>query len=270
MDMLQLLESALAEWSQSVAGVMQRESQKRPAHKGPLAEIEFWRERNAVLSSLHEQLNLPAFKRVIALLEEHSDDRNLMAAFKSQLSELAKLASEARDNVKFLGTLERHFKNIAQGPLVGILDTLPPMMNALRMVWIISRHYSDDQRMGSLFQRIGREVRAASRGTNGCTRHGMAGWQCCALCIMVVCSDCKGVSGRPVRAHPDKPGSAWRQCMSYAVHVPGLLVKCMPSTHSGLQFAMLNYAVLMHVYFAELYTSLACAHSVCCIATHHP
>ncbi len=31
-------------------------------------------------------------------------------------------------------------------------------MNALRMVWIISRHYSDDQRMGSLFTRIGREV----------------------------------------------------------------------------------------------------------------
>lgn len=39
-----------------------------------------------------------------------------------------------------------------------ILDTLPPMMNALRMVWIISRHYSDDQRMGALFQRIGREI----------------------------------------------------------------------------------------------------------------
>lgn len=38
---------------------MQRESQKQPAGKGPLAEIEFWRERNAALSSLHEQLNLP-------------------------------------------------------------------------------------------------------------------------------------------------------------------------------------------------------------------
>jgi dynein heavy chain len=59
-----------------------------------------------------------------------------------QLSELTKLATEARDNVKFLTTLERHFKNIASGPLNGILDTLPPMMNALRMVWIISRHYS--------------------------------------------------------------------------------------------------------------------------------
>lgn len=29
-----------------------------------------------------------------------------------------------------------------------------PMMNALRMVWIISRHYSDDAKMGGLFARI--------------------------------------------------------------------------------------------------------------------
>ncbi len=60
--------------------------------------------------------------------------------------------------MKFLTTLERHFKNVAGGPLAGILDTLPPMMNALRMVWIISRHYSDDVRMGALFCRIAREI----------------------------------------------------------------------------------------------------------------
>lgn len=31
-------------------------------------------------------------------------------------------------------------------------------MNALRMVWIISRHYSDDARMGALFARIANEL----------------------------------------------------------------------------------------------------------------
>ncbi len=77
---------------------------------------------------------------------------------RAQLAELTKLSAESRDNVKFLTTLERHFKNVTSGPLQGILDTLPPMMNALRMVWIISRHYSDDQRMGNLFQRIAREI----------------------------------------------------------------------------------------------------------------
>ena len=68
------------------------------------------------------------------------------------------VTEEARDNLKFLTTLERHFKNITSGPLPGILDTLPPTMNALRMVWIISRYYSDDMRMGALFKRIGQEI----------------------------------------------------------------------------------------------------------------
>ena len=58
-DTVQQLEQYMAEWSQVLASVMQRESQKHPVGKGPLAEIEFWRERNAVLSSLYEQLNLP-------------------------------------------------------------------------------------------------------------------------------------------------------------------------------------------------------------------
>lgn len=35
-----------------------------------------------------------------------------------------------------------------------MVDTMLPMMNALRMVWIISRHYSDDAKMGRLFRQI--------------------------------------------------------------------------------------------------------------------
>ena len=76
----------------------------------------------------------------------------------SLLVPVLQLTLEARDNLKFLTTLERHFKNIMYGPLPGILDTLPPMMNALRMVWIISRHYSDDVTMGALFQRVAQEI----------------------------------------------------------------------------------------------------------------
>lgn len=71
---------------------------------------------------------------------------------------LWQVTEEARDNLKFLTTLERHFKNITSGPLPAIVDTLPPTMNALRMVWIISRYYSDDMRMGALFKRIGQEI----------------------------------------------------------------------------------------------------------------
>jgi dynein heavy chain len=109
---------------------------------------------------------------------------NLMTAFKEQLQDLVKLYVEAKENIKFLSTLERHFKNISRGSLrfalgIGrgcgaplstadlapralvlsvILETIPPMMNSLRMIWIISRHYSKDDRMGPLMKLIAQEI----------------------------------------------------------------------------------------------------------------
>ncbi|WIA10356.1 hypothetical protein OEZ85_010548 [Tetradesmus obliquus] len=157
-DVIHTFEETVAEWSSTLSDVMQRESEKRPQGKGPLAEIDFWRARSAVLSGLWEQLSMRAAADIIEVVEAGSDDRNLMAAFKGQMAELGKLVHEARDNVKFLTTLERHFRSVSSGPLAGILDTLPPLMNALRMVWIISRHYSDDARMGALFARIATEL----------------------------------------------------------------------------------------------------------------
>jgi len=67
---------------------------------------------------------------------------------------------EAKENVKFLATLERHFKNISQarGSLTAISDTLPSMMNAIRMVWVISRYYNTDKRMIPLMELIAQEI----------------------------------------------------------------------------------------------------------------
>lgn len=39
-----------------------------------------------------------------------------------------------------------------------VIDTIPSMMNALRMVWIISRHYNRDERMVPLMERIAWEL----------------------------------------------------------------------------------------------------------------
>lgn len=45
----------------------------------------------------------------------------LLSTFRTHAGELSKQSAEARDNVKFLTTLERHFKAITHGPLDGVL-----------------------------------------------------------------------------------------------------------------------------------------------------
>lgn len=73
-----------------------------------MAEIDLWRERNATLSALTEQLKLPLVKKVLKVLE--AANSTVHDSFQLVLSELSKHHVEAVDNVRFLSTLERHLK----------------------------------------------------------------------------------------------------------------------------------------------------------------
>ena len=132
------------------------ENRKRLVGTGPLAEIEFWRERNGTLSTIYEQIMMPLVQKMIRVLE--LVEASGILTFKYHFNELTKLNTEAKDNVKFLATLERHFKNITTGSFNTIADTLHSMMNAIRMVWIISRHYNTDERMVPLMELISSEI----------------------------------------------------------------------------------------------------------------
>lgn len=89
---------------------------------GPLAEIEFWRERNATLSALHEQTKLPLVRKVLEVIKE--SDSLLVANLQPVLTDLFKLHMEASDNVRFLSTVERHFK-VRRGHAHGFGGTEP-------------------------------------------------------------------------------------------------------------------------------------------------
>ena len=45
----------------------------------------------------------------------------------------AQLTTEARDNLKFLATLERHLGILEAGELPAVLDAIPPLLNGLRL-----------------------------------------------------------------------------------------------------------------------------------------
>ena len=151
------LEPYMEGWSKVMSGAVEEVLKKQPQGNGPLAEIDFWKERYSLLSTLYEQLKQPVVQATLAILKVASVPT--FSNFEYQRSELTKYYSEAKDNVKFLGTLERHFKNIAHGANFAIvLDTIPAMMNSLRMVWVISRHYNTDERMVPLMERIAWEL----------------------------------------------------------------------------------------------------------------
>lgn len=48
-------------------------------------------------------------------------------------------ANEAKDNVKFLFTLERFIEPLYSGTATTIIDTLPALMNSIKMIHTIAR-----------------------------------------------------------------------------------------------------------------------------------
>ena len=179
-DTARKLEAAVVEWTSKISDATRREEAREVTGAGPLDEIEFWRERDVALTSLHEQLVAPRVRDAVAVVALASPA--VMPDFEEFAAKLARMRAEARDNRKFLATLERHFRNIARGRDAGAgagfgsgnaevsessetrgvlstaIDTVAPMMNALRMVWIISRHYGEYARMGGLMGRVADEI----------------------------------------------------------------------------------------------------------------
>nr|WAW84832.1 axonemal dynein heavy chain 10 [Halisarca dujardinii] len=151
------LDSAVDSWCRVMSSTLEEQLKKVPAGKGPLAEIEFWKERSSALGTLSEQLKFPTAQRVQEVLKIANSAT--FSGFEYHIQEMNKYCGEAQDNVKFLFTLERHFKNIAHGAsFIIVVETLPALMNALRMVWVISRHYNTDERMVPLMERLAWEL----------------------------------------------------------------------------------------------------------------
>lgn len=88
--------------------VLESFQQKVPQGRGPLAECDYWKDREVGLLMLVEQLKTPMAKRMLSLLS------NVLSPIASNFdyfySDLWRCYTEARDNNRFLQTILRHFK----------------------------------------------------------------------------------------------------------------------------------------------------------------
>ena len=79
---------------------------------------------------------------------------SLLAQWREIDVHITEAANEAKDNVKYLSTLERFFDPLYGSDPVAIIDTLPALMNAIKMIHTIARYFSTTERMTKLFMKI--------------------------------------------------------------------------------------------------------------------
>ncbi|VDN16094.1 unnamed protein product [Dibothriocephalus latus] len=125
------IDTIVVQWNHQVRETIEKLQSRSPVGHGPLAEIDFWRDRAISLTALVEQFNQPVVRKILWL---YAYKEHLSPA--SQNEQLHNMYLEAKENVN------------------DVTETLSPLMQALQMIWIISRHYNKDERMVPLFERI--------------------------------------------------------------------------------------------------------------------
>ena len=151
------LRQTLNTWQITVSTMVEEAKMRKPNGNGSLAEVEFWRDRYMNLDGVCERMQMST-QFAIARSMMHTCLPDESCEFEHCFQELSMLHVEAKDNLKFLSTLERHLRTIASAPLGSITDSLPSLFNGFRMVWVLSRHYNTDERMTGLMRRVAEEI----------------------------------------------------------------------------------------------------------------
>jgi len=147
-------ETVLDSWCDQASKLLAQsgENRRESDDVGPISELEHWRQRMARFNSVAEQLKSTECKIVLGM-----NMATKSKAFKSWRfvdTQITDALNEAKDNVKYLSTLEKYTEPLYNGTPDTILESIPGLMNNVKMMLTIARYYSTSERMTTLFCKI--------------------------------------------------------------------------------------------------------------------
>jgi len=167
--LVQEYEQLLETWCRQIEQYLETTldgQQKETGDQGPATELEFWRNRLQKITSITEQLKTKERQNIFKLLNgvtKLSQDVaprsrqtvfNTLRRWKQIDISITEAYNEAKDNVKYLTTLEKFVDPLYTSTPAQIVDTLPALMNAAKMIHTIARYYNTTERMTNLFAKI--------------------------------------------------------------------------------------------------------------------
>lgn len=167
-EMIADFEKIFNEWSEKIEQTLEEAEAEKKEDKeaGPRQELEYWKQRMRKLTCVSEQLRSKNCRTVFDVLDFTSKSTNdnanrprdkiYLATSKWRSIELrvTEALNEAKDNVKYLQTLEKFIEPLYDGTPDSIKDTLPALMNSIKMIHTIARYYNTNERMTGLFIKI--------------------------------------------------------------------------------------------------------------------
>lgn len=157
------VEDIVANWCKQIEQVLAESEQMRKEADdiGPKAELEHWKSRMAKFNSLLDQIKNQNCKVVVGIL--HASKSRLLKGWKDLDNRITDAANEAKDNVKYLYTLDKFCEPLYKETPVEMVDAIPGLINSIKMIYSISRYYNTSERMTSLFVKITNQMISACK-----------------------------------------------------------------------------------------------------------
>ncbi|KFV85177.1 Dynein heavy chain 8, axonemal, partial [Struthio camelus australis] len=153
-EVTEKLEELLMVWIKQIGQVLAESEQMRKEADdiGPSAELEHWKSRMASFDSLLEEIKSPRVKKVLSILQAARS--KTLKQWKELDGNITTAANEAKDNVRYLYTLEKFFGPLGKASPVTMMEHIPSLMNTACMIYCTSPYYNTSQCMTSLLLKI--------------------------------------------------------------------------------------------------------------------
>ncbi|XP_039566951.1 dynein heavy chain 5, axonemal-like [Passer montanus] len=153
-EVTEKLEEVVMIWTKQIRQVLVESEQiRREADDvGPSAELEHWKSRMSSFNSLLDEIKSSKVKKIISILQAARS--KTLQQWKELDSSITIAANEAKDNVRYLYTLDKFFGPLAHASPVTVMEHIPSLMNIVFMIYCTSPYYNTSEHMTSLFLKI--------------------------------------------------------------------------------------------------------------------
>jgi dynein heavy chain len=165
LGMAEKLQAVLEQWCQHIDKFLSdvEGGGGVPNSAGPMGIMDHWRSRMQKLTSVTEQLKRKDVKTVVTILTAVTKGPpekvpaaifSLLRRWKDIDMSITESANEAKDNVKYMSTLDKFVEPLYTGTPSAVMDSLPALMNSIKMIHTIARYFNTPERMTDLFVKI--------------------------------------------------------------------------------------------------------------------
>ncbi|KAM9349881.1 dynein axonemal heavy chain 8-like [Symphorus nematophorus] len=162
-DMVHQLEEILMQWYKQIEQVLIVSDQLRRGvdSAGPLTELEHWKKMSLRFNSIINHIKGPECKALVMVL--HISHSKIMKMWRELDARITDRTNEAKDNVKFLNTLEKVCQPLYNSDPVTMIKSVQNIINAIQMIYSVSLYYNTSEKISALFVKVTNQMVTACR-----------------------------------------------------------------------------------------------------------